>query len=879
MAIADKLVNLADLKVAYDDNAGKIIELKSAFDYVNITEKLFGVENLLDNVTRNSETQRGISYTHVGGGIYHVKGSVLSGQTYSQVTIYEGSTSGFLTAGETYLIQNATGDSHVLLRIYAYNSSNAATDIYNSTQGPQMVTIPADTVKVLLRLRVEGSGTSVDCCCYPAITKTLSNSQLSELINGSSTGIKALNEGIASLKTIQKLYGLDNLLDNLQYVTKTINGVDFIPEGDGIFVHGTATAAVNNGLYDGVVPAWLEKGREYRCVFEHDDIAIKMLIYGYDSENAATVLFDSSNGDDGFTIPESAVKILIRLRVENGATVDGIVYPAISAQYTNEQLHDEVDTITEALRETQNLFENFAIVTKTVNGVTFEKSGDGVFIHGTAIANVNQSIYDGTVPDWLEKEEEYKVQFEHDNSTIKLLIYGYDSNDTAYSVYDSSVGSRAFTIASNIVRILVRLHVDNGQTVNEIVYPVISKQYTNKQLGEMLTSIEASVPVVTKYMYYSGRLFITLCGDKIYIDAQAFRLYDRNAGTYTPSGNTGTTILNYVSNNANYIHCDSNGVFTRSPYFSDDVIATVDQAFVNGIIFGYRKIQNGYIRSGSEFFLNFERTPINAYAVYSGSDVKLSKQGYAFSSAKTVTYQIDGYGSTTFTIEQNTTNIANKKILIIGDSFVARGYIQNFLTQMEPTLSFIGTKTTQNYDFKSEGISGSRLYAFTEESTSPFWFNGGLNFGTYLSSNNQSRPDFVVINSAINHNNYSDSTHGTYLQNLTDLVNMVKTYDSTIKVYVTFGANYAMGPGSVYGYPSATRYNEIRRCCNSVYEVQGITIIPVDSALIDELDYTYQDYEYQSSGNNIKVLADCVHPAEGTGFKKIAKMIYNYLGI
>lgn len=37
MAVADKLVNLADLKVAYDDNAGKISDLKSALDAKSVT--------------------------------------------------------------------------------------------------------------------------------------------------------------------------------------------------------------------------------------------------------------------------------------------------------------------------------------------------------------------------------------------------------------------------------------------------------------------------------------------------------------------------------------------------------------------------------------------------------------------------------------------------------------------------------------------------------------------------------------------------------------------------------------------------------------------------------------------------------------------------
>jgi hypothetical protein len=54
-------------------------------------------------------------------------------------------------------------------------------------------------------------------------------------------------------------------------------------------------------------------------------------------------------------------------------------------------------------------------------------------------------------------------------------------------------------------------------------------------------------------------------------------------------------------------------------------------------------------------------------------------------------------------------------------------------------------------------------------------------------------------------------------------------------------------------------------------------VIPVDSALIDELDYNRHDIDYL--GSSVNVLSDCVHPSENVGFRKIANMIYNYLGV
>lgn len=298
--------------------------------------------------------------------------------------------------------------------------------------------------------------------------------------------------------------------------------------------------------------------------------------------------------------------------------------------------------------------------------------------------------------------------------------------------------------------------------------------------------------------------------------------------------------------------------------------------YVGGIICDYRKIQDGYIRSDSKFFMNFDRTPLKCFGGYSSStDVKLSEHGYMYGSAGAKTYDIFERNYV-FNLTENTANINNKKILMIGDSFVRRGFIQNYLSQYNNTLQFIGTKKTLNYDFDCEGVSGSRLYYFTDTETSPFAYDGGLSLSSYLTSNNLPDPDYVIINSAINQTAYNDPDHGTYLSNLQALVNMVRSYSQSIKIYVTYGANYAMSPASDYGYPH-DRYREVRQSCNSVYAVDNIVVIPIDSCLIDELDYTYKNYDY--FGKTIQILEDCVHPTETTGFRKIAMMIYNYLGV
>lgn len=460
---------------------------------------------------------------------------------------------------------------------------------------------------------------------------------------------------------------------------------------------------------------------------------------------------------------------------------------------------------------------------------------------------------------------------------------GGSSGTFTLAIYDSNSGTRVSCDNGSLSGTLVSLDpaktyfiavvVINGNTVNNTIYA--PKAITGGMLFDIAETISGGA--IPKYRHFSGVAFICECGTHIYIDAEGFRLHDTTNKIYTSAIN-GTTKLNGGSESVRYVNFDGEN-FTVSPSFSENAIAYIymqeTYPLIDGIVPTYRKIQDGYIRENSEFYINFDRTPIDALGVYFDPDIKISRRGYIYKRPQKVIYNIRNL-PISFVLSENTTSISNKKILMIGDSFVARGYIQKFLSDRVPTLTFIGTKTTQNYGFQSEGVSGSRLYYFTDPATSPFYFNGGLDFAQYLATNSLSAPDYVVINSAINHNAYNDTTYGTYLSQVLALVNMIKSYNASIKIYVTFGANYAIEPGSTYNYPNR-RYTEVRKCCNSVYDVEGITVIPIDFALIDELDYNSETVDYL--GTNVTVLADCVHPSENVGFKKIANMIYNYLGV
>ena len=524
-----------------------------------------------------------------------------------------------------------------------------------------------------------------------------------------------------------------------------------------------------------------------------------------------------------------------------------------------------------------NIIDLSSIETITTGGVTFTKHGEtSISATGTAVRNILLNV-----ASQVTGLEEVIIKGGADGGAANTYFYG---------IYEDVAGTRVayVTNSTDVVKVTldpslaynIRIVILNGKTVSNAVFT--PKLYNKGFVFDLDNRIDENALNIKKaelaYRQFEGSVFITECGDSIFVETVKYRLYNKKTNTYTAQ-NTSVSILAGGYSSVNYIIYDGT-TFSRSTEINELAIAYVGDKHViplidGNIICDYRKIQNGYIRDNSKYYLNFNRTPIKAICQYESPNIKISERGYIFTSPQTVTYNFNDI-SATFTITRNNSNIANKKILAIGDSFLARGDLLNWLHEFEPTLQFIGTKLTATYSYRCEAVSGSRLYYFTNPDTSPFYFNGSLNFSQYLSANNLTAPDYVIINSGINHVTYKNSEYGSFLQNLKALVNMIHSYNANIKIYVTFCANYAITPPSSYGYPSL-RYQEVRKCGNSVYDVSGITIVPFDTALIDELDYPTINTQYFNK--TVPILSDCVHPSVETGFRKLAEMMYNYLGV
>lgn len=498
-------------------------------------------------------------------------------------------------------------------------------------------------------------------------------------------------------------------------------------------------------------------------------------------------------------------------------------------------------------------------------------------IDGTAIANT--SIYVSPAFTGVSK---VRLRGGVDQEGVFIGVYTGGTYGTRVAYTTSSDDRVVNLTAANNYRIAVTIM--NGTVCDDLV--VIPQCLTTGMVETLLVDVAALQAEVVKKLvlkWHSGVAWLTVADNKLIIDTRLFRMINISTGLVS-SAKTDTETLTLDSTSLHYVLFDGTN-FSVSTTFDKTAIAFTDTRevfpLVDGLVCNYRRIQTGYIRSGSHYHVNFDRIPWpDVKMQYTDSDYKIGNNAYVLGSARSTYIRINNT-DVALTITENSASLTNKKILMIGDSFVARGWIQNYLSEFEESLEFIGTHNTQYYGFKSEGVSGTRLYYFTEAATSPFAYEGGLSLAYYLTTNDLDVPDYVVINSAVNHTRFQTQDHGTYMENLLALVNMVKTYNTTyntnIKIYVTFGPNYAMGPSCTASYPSTSRWNEIRKCCNSVYALEGVVVIPLDQVLIDEWDYPADDITYLE--NTIPVITDNVHPTEESGFYKLAEMIYNYLGV
>ena len=288
-----------------------------------------------------------------------------------------------------------------------------------------------------------------------------------------------------------------------------------------------------------------------------------------------------------------------------------------------------------------------------------------------------------------------------------------------------------------------------------------------------------------------------------------------------------------------------------------------------------------YSRNDVPFFINRERLGYDIVAGNIGkNDNTMKNYGSTIRlyNYRPTTWRLaDRLNDNSFTISfsENTANIANKKILMVGDSITNRGWIQRRLLEYVPSLTFLGTKQTGS----GQGVTDYMCEA-TPGATAKQMIGSGStinnDFATYVASSLSGvAPDFVIIEFGLNESSASD--YVTYVQALID---QIKAYNSNIKVYVImpFERCLTQNMGTGYNF-TYTQYATGKRIILDSASFTDCVLIPTYFIFDDRYDYTHIAQSGYGYGVQIDMVSDFVHPSESVGFLKLADMIYNYLGI
>lgn len=251
--------------------------------------------------------------------------------------------------------------------------------------------------------------------------------------------------------------------------------------------------------------------------------------------------------------------------------VDGKTYSS-----AGEAVRGQIGLVTENVKglNCYNLLDDLEPpISITSNGITFKRLNDGSYhVSGTAsgLALCNFFIRDENLglPSIFKENVQYKIEY----SSKKVAFVLWEYTDGEYTTGTTTYKDSDFIIQGGVNGILIRLKVDDGEIVDEIVSPIIrtmdnlSNTELTKKLNDYYQFGEQQVegnPILVKNTSSKARLIslqmsqhdsdttITICGKNIY--------------------HTNSNMLKRISENVTYeflygseIKITSNGASTNS---------------------------------------------------------------------------------------------------------------------------------------------------------------------------------------------------------------------------------------------------------------------------------------------------------------------------
>ena len=251
--------------------------------------------------------------------------------------------------------------------------------------------------------------------------------------------------------------------------------------------------------------------------------------------------------------------------------------------------------------------------------------------------------------------------------------------------------------------------------------------------------------------------------------------------------------------------------------------------------------------------------------------------------------------SVTFVAATASAGVSGRRVLIIGDSKIAHGWIAKFLyDKMEESgtpITLLGTRYGNNDSgdtrYRHEGRAGWSTYNYVYSAsksgiTNPFHDGtqsgtAQFNFGKYMSDQGYSGVDYVFIN--LGTNDYPQAT-AAEIQQINAMIASIHAYDASANVII--GLNEGLYIPQVQNVEKNEWYkslNSIRIATYDGRESENIWVLPLYATMDTRNDYTMTDVpmseadDARSTGKTRAYVSDGVHQ-NTAGLYKNAMTMY-----
>ena len=481
----------------------------------------------------------------------------------------------------------------------------------------------------------------------------------------------------------------------------------------------------------------------------------------------------------------------------------------------------------------------------------------------TCLFNVyNSLVYEYNIPLHYDgnyinsKQISFTKAVGKNNFTITPSTVGYDISTSNYLI-DSygilhSIGNIVlhFSVNKEIFNFLC-FNRENGQFVNlpynspfltTMPYDIVCGFYLNDVVNFLSNVVNTDTVVanLTNSCIIKGNIFVRISGKYVNVSCSPYARallhnVNVNISNFTLKKELNTVSIKYLIINENGFECiDANSLSENAT-----IIALCYQYSVIPLNIGVicntlplteltqrRDIPYHLVWNRLGYNITCSTFPANKKNYIIGDGWISVTNGFDITPNLAI---IDEYGIPNVinvTINENTSSIVGKKILMIGDSITNRGWLQQYINSYE-SVNFVGTKQSGEgigvKDYLCEGYPGKTSTWMCGEN-SPFWNpNTNMFDFRYYSTIHNIEPDIVTIEFGLNERIYGDK----FVENIQLMIDSIHAHNKDIRVYVITPFRMRKGGhDNTYGINEKS-YTYNMSCMLSCETLTECTLIPV----------------------------------------------------